>query len=76
MKKVKTNDIFYWKGNLARVIGYTSGRTFISIEMLDPDRCPHCHGYLEKRQFDVVEGSPLFEENAKPVETIVEEPTV
>lgn len=59
-----------WNGKPANIVSDTSGERFIGIKLLEPDTCPHCHGLLEQNVFDVVYGSPYWNENAKPIPTL------
>jgi hypothetical protein len=69
MKTANLGDFLFWKGKLAKIISVTTRRS-VGIEIQDPERCPHCNGELERKQFDVIPESPLFQENAEPVQTI------
>lgn len=67
MKKViKPNTILYWRDGLMRVVGISEGRT-IHMQPLDKSPCGVC-GQLP--EISVLEHSPLFQENTKPVETL------
>lgn len=69
MKKAEISDLLYWKNSLAKVIGRADRPTLI-IEMIDDKKCPHCRGSLGREQFSIIPESPLFQENAEPVNTI------
>lgn len=71
MKFPKIESWFYWKGNLAKVVGI-SDRPTVIVEMFDSKKCPHCGGILGKEQFSIIPDSPLFKENAKPLITLEE----
>lgn len=68
MKNPKLNDYFFWKGEMAKVIGIAEQRTVI-FEMLDPKKCPHCGEGLGVNQIQMIPTSPLFQENAEPIPT-------
>ena len=69
MKKViEPNTILYWGDELVRVVGIGEGRT-IRMEPLGKSPCGVC-GQLP--EISILEHSPLFQENAKAVETLQE----
>lgn len=69
MKKAKLGDWLLWKGKLAKVISRADSPT-ITIEMHENALCPHCGGDLGKEQHSYIPTSPLFQENAEPIQTI------
>jgi len=69
MKNPKLGDYILWKGQLARVLYETSERT-VGIELIDNHKCPHCQGDLGKKQINIIPTSPLFQENAEPIQTM------
>ena len=69
MKTPSLGDYLLWKGKIAKIV-CTSDKPTVTIEMLEDKKCPHCNGSLGKEQIDVIVQSPLFKENAKPVQTI------
>lgn len=69
MKRPKLGDYLTWNGDLAKIIGTSSGEQVI-IELLDNQKCPHCEGDLGKHQFTMIVSSPLFQESAQPLQTI------
>lgn len=73
MKNASLGEYLLWKGNPAKIIGETSSRQVI-IELLENCKCPHCNGDLGKEQFHMIVSSPLFQENAKPIPTISDNP--
>lgn len=75
MKTASLGDFLLWWGQPAKIIGETDRRQVI-IELLEPSRCPHCEGDLGKTQIHVVVSSPLFQEGAKPLQTITDDPTL
>lgn len=69
-KIARLEDYFLWNGKLVKVVGINEGHRSILFQELEPCKCPHCGGPLENEQYHVIEGSPLFQENAKPISTI------
>lgn len=75
MKAASLGDYLLWKGHPAKVIGQTSSPQVV-IELLENHKCRHCNGDLGKEQINVIVSSPLFQENAKPMQTIQEDETL
>lgn len=69
MKKPKLNDNILWKGEPAKIIGFSDSRAAI-IELHENAKCPHCQGDLGKDQRHSIVSSPDFQENAKPIQTM------
>ena len=69
MVKGELGDLFIWKGKLARIVGICNEKVVI-VEYLEHSRCPRCNHDLGAESFPVIESSPLFQENAKPIKTI------
>jgi hypothetical protein len=74
MKKVKQpSAIFKWKGKLVKVVGINPGMKAICMEYLNEEDssliCPHC-GKPVNHQFEEIEESPLFQENAEKITTL------
>lgn len=69
MKTVKLGDFFLWKGKLAKII-CKSDQPTVGIEMVEPEKCPHCNGILGHHQFNIIPTSPLFQQDAEPIQTI------
>jgi hypothetical protein len=69
MKNPKLGDYLLWEGQLAKVVYQTDQRT-VGIELFDDCKCPHCNGNLGKKQINVIVFSPLFQQNAQPLQTI------
>ena len=66
MKKVsKPSTILKWQGELVEVIGISEGRT-IHMRSLS-GACSSCG---QVKAYDFLEHSPLFQENAEPVDTL------
>ena len=75
MKDARLGDFLLWKGEPAKVVAETESRQVV-IEILEPCKCPHCEGDLGKYQFTVIVSSPLFQDSAEPLQTIVSDPTL
>ena len=58
--------ILKWKGELVEVIGISEGKV-IHMRPVNEKPCEHC-GKI--KQYDVLENSPLFQENAEAVNTL------
>jgi len=69
MKNPKLGDYLLWKGELAKVVYETDQRT-VGIELITDCKCPHCNKSLGKKQVDIIPTSPLFQENAEPLQTM------
>jgi len=69
MENAKLGDYLLWEGKLARIVYETSQRT-VGIELIEDCSCPHCGESLGKKQIDVIPTSPLFQENAQPLQTM------
>lgn len=70
-KKIpKLQDFFKFNGKLAKAIGLWDSPS-VSIEYIESEKCPHCSGDLGKKQESYIIDSPLFQENVKPVKTIL-----
>lgn len=69
MKNPKLGDYILWEGQLAKVVYETSLRT-VGIELINDCRCPHCNGNLGNKQINVIPSSPLFQDNAQPLQTM------
>lgn len=65
----KLGDYLLWKGELAKIVCATDKPT-VTVELLEDKKCPHCNGSIGKDQIDVIVQSPLFQENAKPLQAI------
>lgn len=70
MKTAKLNDYLEWNGRLYQVRWTNSGNKSIGMMSLDRNKCPHCGHDVEYDSMDVIESSPLFQENAMPIKTI------
>jgi hypothetical protein len=65
----KLGDYILWNGEIAQIISRTD-RPTVGIKILEPKKCPHCENVIGNDFFDVIPESPLFLENAKPVQTM------
>lgn len=70
MIKAELNDYLEWEGRIYQVKWINPGSRSIGAESIDQSKCPHCGGDIGKDTFDMIESSPLFQENAKPIQTI------
>jgi len=61
--------IFKWRGRLMEVVSYFEGSgKVISFQPIGAKPCEHC-GQIEHHS--QVDTSPLWQENAEPVETLI-----
>jgi hypothetical protein len=67
MITAQLGDLFYYDGQLMKVVGINEGNRSIIFEPINSENCPFCG---EKKQYNVIEQSPNFQQNAKPVDTI------
>ncbi len=58
-----------WENKPAQVKGVSTDDMLL-IEFLEPSKCPNCGQDLGANQFWMIPTSPLFKENAKPIESI------
>ena len=72
MKSPNVGDYLLWGGELAKIIGETDRRQVI-IELLEDSKCPHCGENLGKEQIHMIVSSPLFQEKAEKLPTILDE---
>lgn len=70
MKTADIGQVLKWKGKLVQVKFLNEGHRAIGMEFLEDEHCPNCGHNLGKKQFEIIESSLLFQENAEPVETI------
>ena len=71
MKTPKLGDYILWRGELAKIVCEVRSNS-VDVEMIHPDKCPHCGGELLPKFFNVIPTSPLFQECAEPVQTMSE----
>jgi len=69
MKNLRTGRYLMWKGEPAKIIGWTDEKLIV-IESLETKKCPHCKGDLGKKVEYVIINSNLFRENADALPTI------
>ena len=70
MKSAKTGDYLLWKGVPAKIVYSNEGHRSVGIEILENTKCPNCGEDLGKKQIDVIVSSPMYQENAEPMQTI------
>lgn len=71
MKTAKLNDILEFQNKLVRVTGVMEGKTLILEELVDNSLVPP--KYRTDARIYILEHSPNFQDNAKPVSTINEQ---
>ena len=72
MKTPKLEDYILWKGQPAKIVGLSDGPQ-ATIEIQESERCRNCKSErIFFRQFQVIIASPLFQENAMPIQTLEE----
>jgi len=72
MKTAKLQDYLLFEGKPAQVIAINPGEKAVIMEFLEEEKCPHCQGLLGKKQIEVIESSPMFQEGAKAIQTITQ----
>lgn len=72
MKTANLGDYLFYDGALVKVIAINPGKKAIVMESLADELCPHCNKSLGKKQIEIIEDSPLFQDNAKPIQTITD----
>jgi hypothetical protein len=71
MKTAELGDYFLWKGQLVKVGWINRGSKSIGFKFKREIHCPECgHLHLVDDSADVIEDSPLFQENAQPITSI------
>ena len=73
MKTAQLGDYFDWNGQIVRVEWMSEGKKSIGFKVKTMVTCPHCkeqHEIIEG--YDVIESSPMFQENANPIKSITE----
>lgn len=75
MYTVKLGDYFIWGDQVVKCNAINPGQKAISFVIKEPMICPDCgHRFEIEKAIEIIEGSPLFQENVKPVPTIT--PTI
>lgn len=69
MLQAPLNSIFYYKNELVQAVGIATDKV-IFLRKLSTCLCPHCNKPIEQNDIALVESSPLFQENAKEIETL------
>jgi hypothetical protein len=67
MKKAELGDVFEFEGQIVEVKWINSGQRSIGFMPVNAKPCPCCG---ETKSWDIIEISPLFQDNVKPVSTI------
>jgi hypothetical protein len=75
MKTGNLGQFLLWRKKPAKIIGETSRRQVI-IEMLENKCCPHCNGDLGKDQIHVTVSSPMYQEGAERLDTILDDTSI
>ena len=75
MKDAQLGQYLLWDDKPAKVVAWTDRRQ-VTIELLEDKTCPHCGGGLGKEQINVIVSSPMFQERANPMPTIMSDPTL
>lgn len=75
MKDGRAGQYLLWYGIPSKIIGEIH-KTAVIIENLEDSKCPHCGESLGKKQLTVILGSPLYQENAKPMPTIDDDDSI
>lgn len=71
MKVPRLNDHLTWKNRIHKVVGLIHDPAVV-IQSLDHDKCPHCNGQLDPQVNVHVIGSPNFQKEAMPVQTLID----
>lgn len=75
MKDGRAGQYLLWRNEPARIVGEINKRAVI-IELQNDRICPQCGEHLGKTQLTVIVGSPLYQENAKPMPTIDDDDSI
>jgi len=72
MKTAETRDLLRWRENerIYEVIGFNPGEKAVCMRSLDENLCPHCNKPTGKDYMEIIESSPLFQENVEPIKMI------
>lgn len=73
MKIANLGDYFLWKGQVVKCEWLGLGQKTIGFKAKRKVKCPHCkrdHDITEG--MDIVESSPLFQENTEPIKSLTE----
>lgn len=70
MKRAELGQVVSYAGRLHSVVAIGEGRTVL-LRPADAKPCPHCGSSVDKH---LLEHSPLFQDNVKPVKTVGFEP--
>ncbi len=67
MKRAQLEDVFEFEGQLVQVKWINEGHRSIGFIPINAKPCPCCG---ETKSWDIIEISPLFQDNVKSVSTI------
>lgn len=67
MKRADLGAIFRYNGELVEVFAINDGRRAVVFKPLNKPPCPTCG---HDHRIELIESSPLFQDNAEPVETL------
>ena len=59
-----------FQGKLCKVIGHNNGLFAYILEEVEPRLCENCQHPQGKEQFEIIESSMLWHEDAKPIKTL------
>ncbi len=59
-------------GKLCKVIGHNNGQFAYILQEVEPEVCKECGTPQGNKQFEIIESSLLWSENAKPVKTLTQ----
>lgn len=71
MITAELGDYFMWSDQVVKVHAINPGSKAICFMVKEPMVCPDCGKIFQiEKEFSVIESSPLFQENAKPIPTL------
>jgi hypothetical protein len=71
MYTVNLNDYFFYQNQLVKCEWINTGSKSIGFTVKKKITCPHCEKEIEiTDSMDIIEASPNFQENVRPVQTI------
>lgn len=70
MITVELGDYFSWKGQVVKCHAINTGQKAICFMIDKVVKCPDCGAsHVIQQPVEIIEQSPLFQENAKPLQT-------
>lgn len=72
MKTAQLGQYLIFEGKLVKVVSINPGSKSINMETIEDHLCPHCGESLGKKQIEVIESSPMFQNGAESIRTIDE----